>query len=156
MNTPDGKYDVKLPEYVGDAIEHYLKEGRPYLAGANDNDFFLLPEKFANQTEYDRAGVPIPVLKDRWNAEAIGTRVRLVTRALRDGKPGFGPHAFRHIVATDYLKRFPGAYKLVADLLCDQLQTVIKEYGHTSAQDGLNIHYTAAEAEYAAAMGGKP
>lgn len=156
MNTPDGKYDVKLPGYVGDAIEHYLKEGRPYLAGANDNDFFLLPEKFANQTDYDRAGVPIPVMRDRWNAEAISTRVRLVTRALRDGKPGFGPHAFRHIVATDYLKRFPGAYKLVADLLCDQLQTVISEYGHTSAQDGLNIHYTAAEAEYAAAMGGKP
>lgn len=156
MNTPDLKYDVELPSYVGDAIEHYLKEGRPYLAGANDGDFFLLPEKFANQTEYDRAGVPIPVLKDRWNAEAISTRVRLVTRALRDGKPGFGPHAFRHIVATDYLKRFPGSYKLVADLLCDQLQTVISEYGHTSAQDGLNIHYTAAEAEFAAAMGDKP
>jgi transcriptional regulator with XRE-family HTH domain len=152
MNTPDGMYDVRLPSYVGDAIEEYLKNGRPMLAGAFEGDFFFLPEKFANQTEYDGAGMRVPLLTDRWNGEAISTRLRLVTRSLRDGKPGFGSHACRHIVATDYLKRYPGAYKLVADLLCDKLDTVIKEYGHTSAQDGLDVHYAAADAEFRAAM----
>lgn len=152
MNTPEGLYDVSLPQYVGEAIEVYLKDGRPMLAGAFEGDFFFLPEKFANQTEYDRTGEVVPVLTDRWNTEAISTRLRLITRALRDGKPGFGAHAFRHIVATDYLKRYPGGYKMVADLLCDRLTTVIKEYGHTSAQDGLNLHYASADAEYRAAM----
>lgn len=55
-------------------------------------------------------------------------------------------------MATDYLKRYPGGFEMVADLLCDQLDTVIKEYGHTSAQDGLNLHYASADAEYRAAM----
>lgn len=152
MNLPD-MYDVQLPKYVGDAIELYLQEGRPLLAGAYEGNFLFLPEKFANRTDYDATGEPVPIFTDRWNSEAISTRLRLITRALRDGKPGFGPHAFRHIVATDYLKRNPGAYKMVADLLCDQLQTVMKEYGHTSAQDGLNAHYQSAEAELQAAMG---
>ena len=152
MNTPDGRYDVRLPAYVGEAIEAYLKDGRPMLAGAFDGDYFLLPEKFANQTAYDEAGVLVPIFRDRWNSQAISTRLRVVTRGLRDGKPGFGAHAFRHIIATDYLKRYPGAYKMVADLLCDRLDTVIKEYGHTSAQDGLDVHYASADAEFRAAM----
>lgn len=152
MNTPEGLYDVSLPQYVGEAIDIYLKDGRPMLAGAFEGDYVFLPEKFANQTAYDRNGDEVPVLTDRWNTEAISTRLRLITRAMRDGKPGFGSHACRHIVATDYLKRYPGGFKMVADLLCDRLDTVIKEYGHTSAQDGLNLHYASADAEYRAAM----
>lgn len=154
MNTPGGEYDVQLPPFVGEAIEVYLREGRPFLAGAYDGDYLFLPEKFANQTRTDAAGFEMPIMQDRWNSEAFSTRLRIVTRGLRDGKPGFGAHAFRHIVATDYLKRNPGAYQMVAHLLADSLETVLKEYGHTSAQDGLNSHYLSAEAELAAAMGG--
>lgn len=69
------------------------------------------------------------------------------------GPAPFGPHAFRHIVATDYLKRYPGAFQLVAHLLNDHLQTVIKEYGHVSPMDGLRAHYDAAAAELDAALG---
>lgn len=152
MNMPDGTYDVAFPNYVGDAIEAYLKDGRPMLAGAHEGSFLFLPEKFANQTETDRTGATVGVFTDRWNSGAMSTRVHILTRSLRAGKPGFGPHAFRHITATDYLKRYPGAFKLVADLLCDKLETVMKEYGHTSPQDGLNLHYQAASAEFDAAM----
>lgn len=152
MNMPNATYDVALPDYVGDAVVAYLKDGRPMLAGAHEGDFLFLPEKFANQTETDRTGESVGVFTDRWNCQSISTRLHIITRSLREDKPGFGPHAFRHIVATDYLKRFPGAFKLVADLLCDRLETVIKEYGHTSPQDGLNLHYQAATAEFEAAM----
>jgi hypothetical protein len=48
---------------------------------------------------------------------------------------GVGPHVIRHIVATDYLKRFPGAYQMVSFLLNDTLQTVLKEYGHLGTCD---------------------
>ena len=61
--------------------------------------------------------------------------------------PAFGPHAFRHIVASDYLKRYPGAYNLVAYLLNDSLATVIAEYGHISANDSLRLHYQSVEEE---------
>lgn len=154
MNMPDGRYDVQLPPYVSDALEAYLSEGRAFLAGANEGDYLFLPEKFVNQTSTDKAGEQVPMFCDRWSSQGMSTRLRIITAGLRDGKPGFGAHAFRHIVATDYLKRFPGAFKLVADLLCDSLETVIKEYGHTSPLDGLALHYRAAEAELGAAMVG--
>ena len=152
MNMATDTYDVALPAYVGEAVEAYLRDGRPMLAGAHEGNFLFLPEKFANQTGEDRTGASVGIFTDRWNCGAMSTRLRIVTRNLRDGKPGFGPHAFRHIVATDYLKRFPGSFKLVADLLCDRLETVMKEYGHTSPMDGLNLHYQAASAEFDAAM----
>lgn len=152
MNMPDETYDVALPPYVGDAVEMYLKDGRPMLAGAHEGSYVFLPEKFANQTDTDRTGEPVEVFTDRWNSGALSTRLRLITRGLRYGKLAFSAHAFRHIVATDYLKRFPGAFKLVADLLCDRLETVMNEYGHTSPMDGLNMHYQAASAEFEAAM----
>ena len=153
MNSPEQKYDVQLPEYVGSALDAYLLGGRPFLAGANEGDYLFLPEKFVNQSDVDITGQEVPVFRDRWSSQGMSTRLRVITAGLRDGKPGFGAHAFRHIVATDYLKRYPGAFKLVADLLCDSLETVIKEYGHTSPLDGLALHYRAAEAELGAAMG---
>lgn len=151
-NSP-GDYDVSLPTFVGQAIADYLQNGRPLLAGATDGDYVFLPEKFANQTDTDRTGTPVPHTPGKWNSGAIATRVRLITLGLHGGLPPFGPHAFRHIVATDYLKRSPGAFQLVAHLLNDHLQTVIKEYGHVSPMDGLRVHYDAATAELSSAMG---
>lgn len=151
-NSP-GDYDVSLPDFVGQAIADYLKDGRPLLAGAADGDYVFLPEKFANQTDTDRTGTPVPQTPGKWNSGAISTRVRIITLGLHGGRPPFGPHAFRHIVATDYLKRSPGAFQLVAHLLNDHLQTVIKEYGHVSPMDGLRVHYDAATAELSSAMG---
>ena len=46
-----------------------------------------------------------------------------------------GPHAFRHIWATDWLKRHPEAWSTVAGKLNDSVKTVLKVYGHLSARD---------------------
>lgn len=145
-NSP-GDYDVSLPDFVREAIEAYLRDARPLLAGATEGDYVFLPEKFANQTDTDRTGTPVPRTPGKWNSEAISTRVRVITLGLHGGLPPFGPHAFRHIVATDYLKRYPGAYQMVSHLLNDHLNTVIKEYGHVSPMDGLQAHYDAATLE---------
>lgn len=146
-NQP-GDYDVSLPEFVGEAIEHYLSEGRPLLGGANSGDYLFVSERSGGAAPYDSTGAELPPQPGMWTTELISVRVRLITRALRGGLPGFGPHAFRHIVATDYLKRMPGAFQLVAHLLNDSLQTVLSKYGHVSAQDGLNVHYEAASQEF--------
>lgn len=39
-------------------------------------------------------------------------------------------HAFRHLVATDWLTAHPNDYLTVAQLLNDELDTVIKNYAH--------------------------
>lgn len=151
-NSP-GDYDVTLPKYVGDAVEDYLREGRQHLYLHPGCEYVFMPARCGPQTNTDATGTELPDRPTMWTTEAIGIRVRLITRGLRNGLPGFGPHAFRHIVATDYLKRNPGAYKLVAHLLNDSLDTVIKEYGHVSPQDGLELHYLSAAAELNLALG---
>jgi transcriptional regulator with XRE-family HTH domain len=151
-NSP-GDYQVTLPDFVGEAIEAYLSEGRQYLCNATGCDFVFLPSKAGPQTTTDATGTEMAESQGMWTTEALGIRVRLVTRGLRHGLPGFGPHAFRHIGATDFLKRYPGAYKLVAHLLNDTLATVIREYGHVSPQDGLELHYQSASDELRRANG---
>lgn len=46
-----------------------------------------------------------------------------------------GPQAFRHIWATDWLKRFPLDYGTVAGKLNDRVSTVLRNYGHLNAAD---------------------
>jgi hypothetical protein len=41
-------------------------------------------------------------------------------------------------VATAYLKQCPGEYPHVAKLLHDRLETVLKNYGHLSLEDGFS------------------
>ena len=133
-------YDVSLPAYVCVALDDYLRLGRLAFPGHDACDFLFL----SLQSHADlKAGVTIT----GWEGKHLSERVRYLTRCLRDGRPAFGPHAFRHIVATDYLKRYPGAYNLVAELLNDSLETVIAEYGHVNADDGLRLHFRAVEEE---------
>jgi integrase len=63
--------------------------------------------------------------------------IRSFTRTYVPGCMGLGPHSLRHLVATTFLKRFPEQYQLVALLLHDELETVMKHYSHLSADDGL-------------------
>lgn len=151
-NSP-GDYDVTLPKFVGEAIHEYLTEGRMYLGGATEGDYVFVSERADGPSEYDATGTEVPRQPGMWTTELISARVRIITRGLRRGLPPFGPHAFRHIVATDYLKRMPGAFQLVAHLLNDSLKTVLETYGHVSAQDGLNAHYEAATKEFKRALG---
>lgn len=39
-------------------------------------------------------------------------------------------HAFRHLVATDWLSQHPNDFLTVAELLNDKLDTVIRNYAH--------------------------
>jgi len=51
------------------------------------------------------------------------------------GGYGFRPQAFRHIIAHDYIKNHPNGFQIVASVLHDTLETVIKNYGHLSHVD---------------------
>lgn len=47
------------------------------------------------------------------------------------------PHAFRHIVATSWLKRHPDDFVTVSLILGDRLGTVMSNYAHLASRDGL-------------------
>jgi integrase len=51
------------------------------------------------------------------------------------GSPGFGAHAIRHLVATDWLRNNPGDFLTVAKVLNDRIETVIENYAHLSRDD---------------------
>jgi site-specific recombinase XerD len=93
-------------------IEEYLEEYRPRLVKANPLANWLFPN---NEGE-------------KWQTQ--NAHVANLTKRLVPETPGFGPHAFRHLVATDYLRKHPNDFLTVAVLLNDRLETVLKAYAH--------------------------
>ena len=54
------------------------------------------------------------------------------------------------MAATDHLKRHPKEYAVVAKILNDKLETVIREYDHTEMQDGARtLNGSIEDAEFA-------
>jgi integrase len=106
-------YDAPLPRSLQDRIEEYLQEYRPRLAHKAPDAAWLFPSHTGT----------------KWLG--LGRRVAKLTQRLIPEAPfGFGPHAFRHLVATDYLRKHPNDYLTVAILLHDTLETVLKAYAH--------------------------
>lgn len=114
-------YDAPLPSWLSARIEAYLEEFRPMLlVDAKDNGFV-----FPNSRE---GGV--------W--KQLGRHVAKLTRRHIPGCPGFGPHAFRHLVATNWLRHHPNDFLTVAELLSDSLQVVLSNYAHLRKDDSFD------------------
>ena len=123
----DTVYDVPLPMALNASIEHYLDDVRPKFTAAGELVF--VPSH--------KGGPKGAIRADRkhgteWLTRTISKRGKQFLR----GCPGFGPHALRHIVATDYIKNNPGDYLTAAQILHDKLETVMREYAHLKAEDG--------------------
>jgi integrase len=119
----DKDYTVPLPPDCNEYIERYL-DFRRHLKNADRCDLLFLPLPCGANKKSTRPGLsPMSVS-------------RLVSRLTRSYIPeelapaGFGPHAFRHIIAHSYLKHNPTAYVVVADILNDTPRTVMQTYGH--------------------------
>ncbi|KGW85339.1 hypothetical protein [Burkholderia pseudomallei] len=126
-------YDVGVSKHLWKDIEHYLKEIRPHLQGANECDFVFRQSK---------ANSPIGEIQKAmaWATNYMSLRVLYLTRTFIPNSQGFGPHAFRHIIATDYLKNHPHQYMSVAFILHDTLRTVMSEYAHVSTGHGFSLY----------------
>jgi integrase len=123
-----GPYDVILSKSIWKQIQEYLSNYRRVLFNADRCDYVFLS---LNDSKHD----------GMWPADAITRRVKVLTQRYIPHCPGFGPHAFRHIVATDYLKNNPNGYQVVANILHDKLETVLREYAHLKTADGFS-HWT--------------
>ncbi|BCF95894.1 hypothetical protein PPGU19_004630 [Paraburkholderia sp. PGU19] len=139
------EYDSAVEPTVSPWIRRYLSEARPKLLGA-ETDYLLLPGVEGPNRGAGYAALDIEPAGN-WIADSMATRINVVTARYMPEGNGFRPHAFRHIIATDHLKRHPQDYLTVAQLLHDKLATVIKAYAHLKVDDGLRtLHAGVAQA----------
>ncbi len=112
MKNGKGLYDVRVSDWVAPRLEAYLEEYRETILGDKKS-----PYLFVTSGE-----------SMRW--DGMGAHIRKLTQRYIKGCPGFGPQAFRHLVATDWLTQHPNDYLTVAELLNDKLDTVMENYAH--------------------------
>lgn len=129
--TRDGQsIDVRLPVFLERRIDEYLENYRHVLIRNGTSSPYL----FVNQKNPERPWA-------RLNAQVIN-----VTRAHVQSCPGVGTHAFRHCVATEYLRRHRGEHATVARLLMVDLQTVLTHYDQNPDDYAFDLHATDLEA----------
>lgn len=117
-------YDVKVADWVKPRLEAYLEEYRETLLEGKQSNYLFVSSR--------KEGIWRDITK---------TVIKL-TRKYIPGCPGFGPHAVRHLVATDWLRRYPGEFLTVAELLNDRLETVLAEYAHLKRDDSFARYET--------------
>lgn len=132
-------YTVTLDASLVPWLHRYLSEARDCLVGAADCDYLLLPSSEGSRTAPHDDSEPELKANGTWSPEGISTRLKTLTARYSSDGMAFGAHSFRHIAATDHLKRNPREYAVVAKMLNDKLETVIREYDHTEQQDGVRI-----------------
>lgn len=131
-------YNVEVDTTAGNWIERYLTEARPYLVGAQETDRLFLPSSGGGGITRGAFLEELGLQRNPgWDSLGMSGRIKSLTGSYIENCPGFGPHAFRHIIATDHLRRHPGDYPTVATLLHDRLETVLQCYGHLRVDDGL-------------------
>jgi hypothetical protein len=136
----DKYYDEPVAKWACPIIDDFLKFYRPLLikGGKNEHnqyecDYFIRPIR-ASGISHRGADKYVPNMPIR--KTTLSNRVRTATlRFLPETNSGFGPQAFRHIIATDYIKAHPNGFSAVAGILHDTLETVTKNYGHVNSGD---------------------
>lgn len=123
-------YDVEVSPTLWPSIEEYLADVRPHLLGAADCEYLFRPVDMKTPKQASYRTKP-------WNVCAITHRFLRLTRRFIPGNPGFGPHAFRTIITTDYLKRNPGDYQTAGAILNDLPQTVKDAYDKSTTDNKL-------------------
>lgn len=115
------RYDVAVADWLNELISDYVKYFRPKFETAMHSDKVFVTRRSGKMT-------------------SLGQRVHRITRELIPGTGGFGPHAFRHLVATDWLQRNPNDFLTVALLLNDTLEVVMHTYAHLKRDQALARH----------------
>ncbi|AXK38520.1 hypothetical protein DWG20_03255 [Crenobacter cavernae] len=117
------KYDARVPG-LDERIEEYLVEYRPVLIKHCPDCPYLFPSTRSLDGKHTGLHRVIEKITKQYIPEVLS----------------FGPHAFRHLVASAYLKAHPKDYLTVAQLLHDELTTVMSHYAHLSADDAFDRH----------------
>jgi len=131
------KYDVFCPEWLNPIIDMYLKFRPIFPGGGMVNgkmacDYVIRPAQTSSRTKKIETD---PVRKEtifEWCIKATSTFISNCW--------GFGPQAWRHIIATDWIKNNPNGFQIAAYILHDRLETVRSNYEHLETDDWIS-HY---------------
>jgi hypothetical protein len=107
-------YNVKIAGWLVNRLEAYIEEYRNTLLESRQSNCLFIASKETNAVKW----------------ELLDRHIQKLTKKLVPESPGFGAHAFRHLVATDWLRKNPNDFLTVAELLNDRLETVIAHYAH--------------------------
>jgi hypothetical protein len=140
--TDKNLYRADFPENLNTLLEEYLAL-REKVLGTEDNPFLFISK--------NRVAVNMKVVGGSGSKSkniGKGLSATAISDVLSNFSYKYAPfrtykfkgHAFRHIVATGYLKDNPESYFVVAQLLHDKLETVIARYSHNQTDVGLKKH----------------
>lgn len=125
------KVSRSLPDFLNSMIERYLAEARPRLLETWGGDSTKIDFVFvSSRRDYSTSKAKDELSEEIF--ELIRGQMPISARLGTITKKQFGiavrAHAFRHIAATRFLKLNPGQYQACADLLADDVNTVMKHY----------------------------
>ena len=121
-------YRAPLPRSLGGYVQTYLSTHRPLLLGAEQCDYVFRPGLRGGVSKH-KSGSAKPIQAGSLS-KVLCKKAGLYLRCA-----GFGPHAYRHIIATDYLKNHPSGVMVAASILHDTPEMVLKHYGHLQKSD---------------------
>ncbi|HWS86445.1 MAG TPA: hypothetical protein VN282_05760 [Pyrinomonadaceae bacterium] len=122
------EYRAALPPSLWPYVETYLFEHRPLLLGADRCDYVFRPGPRGGTLRH-KTGDTNPMRKESLS-DILHWHAKHYLRCM-----GFGAHAYRHIIATDFLKNNPDGLMIAASLLHDRPETILRYYGHVQHGD---------------------
>jgi hypothetical protein len=125
-------YDAELPPSISDYIETYLVQHRPHLIGADACAYVFRPARITSLKK-DPSDVGAPM-----SPSVLSTILRKRSRRYLAGA-GFGSHAYRHIIATEYIKNQHDGFEIAAKTLNDDPRTVRDRYVHLEHADYFKV-----------------
>lgn len=132
-------YLVRVAEELWPILDRYRKEFHPILARSSGSKYVFIGSGLGRHKK--REGEPL-------SETSLSGIIRLLTELYIPGVIGFRPHAFRHIIATDIIKKDPRiGFFLASRALHDKLETVEKEYIHLRTSEyfePVNAHFSEA------------
>lgn len=139
-------YRAPLPRSLYGYVQAYLSTYRPLLVGAEECDYVFRPHQRGGVAKH-KSGTTKPMLVSSLST-VLHKKARLYLRCA-----GFGAHAYRHIIATDYLLNHPSGIMVAASILHDTPEMVLKHYGHLQKSDFFRYWVAYHEKQLEAARG---
>lgn len=133
-------YRTSLPPDMWPLLDIYVDKHRPVLLETYQDDLEGVEhDLFLNNALYNvyqEHGVPRTLAR---KAKSLSDHIRYLFKLYLGISAG--GHAYRHVIATDWLKNHPDSYMIVAHILHDKIETVIKEYAHLKSENAMRTYH---------------
>lgn len=130
-------YIVRVARELWPMLDRYKYEFHPILVSSTGSDYVFVGGGKGWNSKYKGA---------RLSATTLTDFIRRLTELYIPDTIGFGPHAFRHIIATDIIKKDPRyGFWLASIALHDKYETVKDEYVHLKTSEffePVNTHFS--------------